>query len=48
MDKVETALKAFGKFVAGLIEPAASLISRYPKGTMIVWAISLAITARFL
>lgn len=52
MDKIEDGLKAFWsgataalRFFAKPLEWSASLVARYPKGAMIVWAASIALTA---
>lgn len=52
MDKIEDGLKAFWggvvsafRFFAAPLEWCASLIGRYPKGALIVWVASIALTA---
>ncbi len=45
MTAIWNGIKSVGGFIASLLDPAASLISRYPKGTMIVWAVSLVLVA---
>lgn len=41
MDKV----KAFFSYLAAPLEWVAGIVAKYPKGAIIVWAISIAVTA---
>lgn len=45
MEKIKSAMKTTFDFLAAPLEWISGVVAKYPKGALIVWLVSLALTA---